>query len=75
MPIDVPTPDRIAMSQKERDVLKTLHGVLQGEQTQAQPPVDGGMVLSIEVPLAVEREGRIHRDSAFRLPDYLIALP
>src|SRR5205823_8464452 len=47
----------------------------QGEQTQAQPPVDGGMVLSIEVPLAVEREGRIHRDSAFRLPDYLIALP
>ncbi len=36
MPIDVLVPDRIAMSQKERDVLKILHGVLQGERTQAQ---------------------------------------
>jgi hypothetical protein len=35
MPIDVPT-DRIAMSQRERDVLKVLHGVLQGERTQAE---------------------------------------
>jgi hypothetical protein len=35
MPIDVSTPDRIAMSQKERDVLKILHGVLQGERRQA----------------------------------------
>lgn len=36
MSIDVPLPDRIAMSQKERDVLKVLHGVLQGERTQAE---------------------------------------
>jgi len=36
MSIDVLTPDRITMSQKERDVLKILHGVLQGERTQAQ---------------------------------------
>jgi Winged helix-turn helix len=36
MSIDVPTPDRIAMSQKERDVLKMLHGVLHGQRTQAQ---------------------------------------
>jgi hypothetical protein len=35
MPIEVPTPDRIAMSQKERDVLKILHGVLRGERSQA----------------------------------------
>jgi Helix-turn-helix domain len=35
MPIDVLSADRIAMSQKERDVLKVLHGVLQGERTQA----------------------------------------
>src|SRR4051812_46401654 len=36
MPIDVPTPDRIAMSQRERDVLKVLHTVLRGELTQAE---------------------------------------
>jgi hypothetical protein len=36
MAIDVPTPDRIPMSQKERDVLKVLHAVLAGERTQAQ---------------------------------------
>src|SRR5215471_303766 len=36
MPIDVLIPDRIAMSQKERDVLKVLHGVLEGERTQAE---------------------------------------
>jgi hypothetical protein len=36
MSIDVQTPDRIAMSQKERDVLKILHGVLRGERTQAE---------------------------------------
>jgi hypothetical protein len=35
MPIDVP-PDRIPMSQKERDVLKILHAVLEGERTQAE---------------------------------------
>jgi hypothetical protein len=29
-------PDRMVMSQKERDVLKVLHGVLQGERTQAE---------------------------------------
>jgi transposase len=36
MPIDALVEDRIAMSQKERDVLKILHGVLQGERTQAE---------------------------------------
>jgi Winged helix-turn helix len=36
MAIDVFTPDRIPMSQKERDVLKILHGLLQGERTQAE---------------------------------------
>jgi hypothetical protein len=36
MAIDVLAPDRIPMSQKERDVLKILHGVLLGERTQAQ---------------------------------------
>jgi Helix-turn-helix domain len=35
MPIDVLSKDRIAMSQKERDALKILHGVLRGERTQA----------------------------------------
>jgi hypothetical protein len=36
MSIDVLTTDRIFMSQKERDVLKVLHGVLEGERTQAE---------------------------------------
>src|SRR5271169_4304642 len=36
MSIDVLTTDRIAMSQKERDVRKILHGVLQGDRTQAE---------------------------------------
>src|SRR4051794_1439744 len=36
MPIDVLNPDRISMSQKERDVLKVLHSVLHGERTQAE---------------------------------------
>src|SRR5438270_12094449 len=36
MPIDVPTPDRIPMSQRERDVLKIMHAVLKGDRTQAE---------------------------------------
>jgi transposase len=36
MSIDVPTPDRIPMSQRERDVLKIMQPVLQGERTQAE---------------------------------------
>jgi transposase len=36
MTIDVLSPDRIPMSQKERDVLKIVHGVLHGQRTQAQ---------------------------------------
>jgi transposase len=36
MSIDVLAPARIAMSQKERDVLKVLHSVLQGDRTQAE---------------------------------------
>src|SRR5262245_6841931 len=36
MPIDVPSPDRIPMSQRERDVLKVLHAVQDGLRTQAQ---------------------------------------
>jgi hypothetical protein len=36
MSIDVPTPDRIPMSQRERDLLKILAAVMQGERTQAE---------------------------------------
>src|SRR5947209_15816304 len=36
MPIDVPNPDRIPMSQRERDVLKILHPALSGQRTQAE---------------------------------------
>jgi hypothetical protein len=36
MTIDDPTQDRIPMSQKERDVLKIMQGVLQGQRTQAE---------------------------------------
>jgi transposase len=36
MPIDVPAPDRIPMSQRERDTLKVMAPVLQGERTQAE---------------------------------------
>ena len=36
MTIDVQTPDRIPMSQKERDVLFILRGVLAGKRTQAE---------------------------------------
>jgi transposase len=36
MTIDAQTADRISMSQKERDVLKIMHGVLAGERTQAE---------------------------------------
>lgn len=36
MSIDVPNPDRIPMSQRERDVLKILHTVLRDERTQAE---------------------------------------
>ena len=36
MTINANIDDRIPMSQKERDVLKVVHGVLRGERTQAQ---------------------------------------
>jgi hypothetical protein len=36
MSIDVQPPDRIPMSRKERDVLKILHGVLEGQRTQVE---------------------------------------
>src|SRR5947207_15954003 len=36
MPIDVPAPDRIPMSQRERDTFKIMAPVLQGERTQAE---------------------------------------
>jgi hypothetical protein len=36
MSIDVPTPDRIPMSQRERDLLKIMAAVLQGKRTQAE---------------------------------------
>ena len=36
MSICVLTPDRITMSQKERDVLKVMHAVLRSERTQAE---------------------------------------
>lgn len=36
MSTDVQSTDRTPMSQKERDVLKIMHGVLNGERTQAE---------------------------------------
>ena len=36
MSIDVPSTDRISMSQRERDVLTILRGVLRGERSQAE---------------------------------------
>jgi hypothetical protein len=36
MSISVLSPDRITMSQRERDVLTILHAVLRGEPTQAE---------------------------------------
>ena len=45
MSIDVPTRDRIPMSQKERDVLKIMHAVLSGERTQAE----AGRLLDLSV--------------------------
>jgi hypothetical protein len=45
MTIDAFTPDRIPMSQKERDVLKIMHGVLTGERTQ----VDAARLLDFDV--------------------------
>jgi hypothetical protein len=36
MAIDVPPPDRIEMSQHERDILKVMEPVLRGERTQAE---------------------------------------
>jgi transposase len=36
MSIDVLTPDRIPMSQRERDVLKIMHAVLRDQRTQAE---------------------------------------
>jgi DNA-directed RNA polymerase specialized sigma subunit len=36
MTINANIDDRIPMSQKERDVLKVVHGVLRGERTQTQ---------------------------------------
>ena len=38
MSIAVPTADRIGMSQKERDVLKIVHGVLKGERPKDAKP-------------------------------------
>ena len=47
MTIDVFCADRIAMSQKERDVLKIMHAVLNGERTQADAAhlIPGELVL------------------------------
>ena len=36
MAIDVQSQDRIAMSQRERDLLKVMEPVLQGDRTQAE---------------------------------------
>ena len=52
MTIDVLTPDRIAMSQKERDVLKILHGVLHGEPLEVNgdphPPCRRGSKVAVQ---------------------------
>jgi hypothetical protein len=62
MTIDVPTPDRIPMSQKERDVLKILHGVLRGERSQAEAA--RLLDLSTRQVRRIQRKLQAHGDAA-----------
>src|ERR1700758_146408 len=62
MSIDVLTTDRIAMSQKERDVLKILDGVLHGERTQAQAA--GLLGFSSRHVRRLQRKLQAHGDQA-----------
>jgi len=58
MPIAVPSADRIAMSQKERDVLKVMHGVLAGERTQAE----AARLLRLSVRQVRRIQGKLQSD-------------
>ena len=62
MPIDVFTPDRILMSQRERDVLKIMHAVLRGERTQAE----AARLLDLDVRHVrrIQRKLEAHGDGA-----------
>ena len=54
----VPTPDRIPMSQKERDVLKILHPVLRGERSQAE----AARLLDLSVRQVRRLQRKLERD-------------
>ena len=58
MPIDVPTPDRIPMSQRERDTLKIMAPVLQGERTQAE----AARLLGLSVRQVRRLQRKLQRD-------------
>ena len=62
MTIEGPTPDRIAMNQKERDVLKILHGVLRGERSQAEAA--RLLDLSTRQVRRIQRKLQTHGDAA-----------
>jgi len=58
MPIDVPAPDRIPMSQRERDTFKIMAPVLQGERTQAE----AARLLGLSVRQVRRLQRKLQRD-------------
>ena len=58
MPIDVPAPDRIPMRQRERDTLKIMAPVLQGERTQAE----AARLLGLSVRQVRRLQRKLERD-------------
>jgi DNA-binding CsgD family transcriptional regulator len=62
MTLERPTPDRISMNQKERDVLKILHGVLRGERSQAEAA--RLLDLSTRQVRRIQRKLQAHGDAA-----------
>jgi transposase len=58
MSIDVPTPDRIPMSQRERDTLKVMAPVLQGKRTQAE----AARLLGLSVRQVRRLQRKLQRD-------------
>jgi hypothetical protein len=62
MTLERPTPDRIPMNQKERDVLKILHGVLRGERSQAEAA--RLLDLSTRQVRRIQRKLQAHGDAA-----------
>src|SRR3954454_14144323 len=58
MSIDVPAPDRIPMSQRERDTLKVMAPVLQGERTQPE----AARLLGLSVRQVRRLQRKLQRD-------------